>query len=73
MSARNEAWTDLEQHVADFLDRPYADFAEISDGLFVGAHPDGKIDPFDLGADVVVTLTGEPSTSSACTLRTSTS
>jgi dual specificity protein phosphatase-like protein len=63
MSARNEAWAELEQHVADILEKPYSDFARISDGLFVGSHPEGKIDPFDLGADVVVTLTGEPSTS----------
>jgi hypothetical protein len=63
MSTMNEAWAGLEQHVADILETPYSDFAKITDGLFVGSHPYGKIDPFDIGADVVVTLTGEPSTS----------
>ncbi len=41
---------------------PYSDFAEVDTGLYVGAHPQGDIDPFELGADVVVTLTRDPST-----------
>jgi protein-tyrosine phosphatase len=40
----------------------YSDFVEVDTGLYVGAHPEGVIDPFELGADVVVTLTREPST-----------
>jgi hypothetical protein len=42
--------------------REYRDYAQIADGLFVGSHPQGDADPFELGADVVITLTGEPST-----------
>jgi poly(ADP-ribose) glycohydrolase ARH3 len=39
-------------------ERTYDDAVEIDDGLWVGSHPDPD-DPFELGADVVVTLTLE--------------
>jgi protein-tyrosine phosphatase len=48
--------------VSAIAEHEYRDFAEIDRGLYVGAHPEGSVDPFALGADVVVTLTGEPST-----------
>ena len=34
----------------------FSDYAEVTPGLFVGAHPEPE-DPFDLGANVVVCLT----------------
>lgn len=45
-------------------ERTYDDAVEIDDGLWVGSHPEPQ-DPFELGADVVVTLTAEPSAASA--------
>jgi hypothetical protein len=45
-------------------ERSYDDAVEIDDGLLVGSHPEPH-DPFELGADVVVTLTAEPSAPSA--------
>jgi hypothetical protein len=44
-------------------DRTYDDAVEVDDGLWVGSHPEPQ-DPFELGADVVVTLTLEPSVTS---------
>ena len=41
-------------------ERPYRDVDEVDTRLWVGAHPEPH-DPFELGADVVVTLTMEPS------------
>jgi hypothetical protein len=42
-------------------ERTYYDAVEVDDGLWVGSHPEPH-DPFELGADVVVTLTLEAST-----------
>jgi hypothetical protein len=45
-------------------ERTYDDAVEIDDGLWVGSHPEPE-DPFELGADVVITLTLEPAATSA--------